>query len=214
MKYLHWDEKTIIDLSEKNISAMYDSGYVFTRLGKGTMQQTRSVRINLQKFELNSENRRIIRKGESIEIEKYSIPYEDYSWKIAKIAKSFYEIKANGTFSANKIKELITTNQNFNTLLIFKENDAPCGYAICYENQSMIHYSYPFYDLKNAPKDMGLIMMNRVIVRAKSQGLSYVYLGSLQRPTDIYKLQFAGLEWFDSKEWSDDIEKAKNLLKE
>ncbi len=191
---------------------MYNCGYLFTRLGKGVMHQTRGVRIDLNKFKPNSENRRVIRKGESVIIEKCPIPYEDYSWEIAKMAKTFYEIKADSAFSANKIKELIISNQNFNTLLIFKENNVPCGYAICYENSSMLHYSYPFYDLETAPKDMGLIMMNKIIVEAKFSGLSYVYLGSLQRPTDTYKLQFGGLEWFDGKEWSNDIEKVREII--
>jgi len=45
------------DFSEKNIAEMYDHGYVFTRIGKGVMHQTRSVRVDLAKFELTSENR-------------------------------------------------------------------------------------------------------------------------------------------------------------
>jgi arginyl-tRNA--protein-N-Asp/Glu arginylyltransferase len=212
MAYLHWNEKTINDSSEKNISDMYNRGYVFTRLGKGVMQQTRSVRIDLKKFKTSSENRRILRKGESVTIEKNSIPYKDYGWEIAKMAKVFYEKKADGSFSANKIKELITSNQNSNAFLTFKENNTPRGYAICYENSSILHYSYPFYDLEKAPKDMGLIMMTKAIADAKSRGLSYVYLGSLQRPADTYKLQFAGLEWYDGKEWTNDIKIIKEIL--
>jgi len=77
----------------------------------------------------------------------------------------------------------------------------------------MLHYSYPFYDLATAPKDMGLGMMIMAIQYAKSAGMKYVYLGSLQRPTDTYKLQFAGLEWFDGETWSRDIEKVKKILK-
>jgi len=41
---------------------MYDHGYVFTRIGKGVMHQTRSVRVDLAKFELTSENRRVLKK--------------------------------------------------------------------------------------------------------------------------------------------------------
>ncbi len=86
------------------------------------------------------------------------------------------------------------------------------GYCIAYANAEMLHYSYPFYDLQSAPKDMGMGMMLEAIEHAKAAGLSYIYLGSLQRPGDIYKLQFAGFEWFDGKEWQTDIEKAKMTL--
>jgi len=208
MEYLHWKEEKLNDNTGETVSRMYDNGFVFTRLDKDIMHQTRSVRINLNKFEISSENRRIMRKGESIIIEKHSIPYSAYNWEIGKLAKDFYDKKANGSFSANKIKELITTADNFNTLYDFSK----LGYAICYENSSILHYCYPFYDLNKSSKDMGLIMMTKVIAEAKTLGLKYVYLGSLQRPNDTYKLQFSGIEWFDGKVWKSDLEEVKKIL--
>jgi len=212
MNYLTWDIKKITDFSDKFVTEMYDRGYVFTRIETGTMHQTRSIRINLKEFSLTSENRRILRKGENISLNKNPIPYVDYSWDIAKIAKDFYDKKTDHAFSANKIKELIAKGCNFNTLLTFTEDTKKHGYAICYENNSMIHYSYPFYDIEKSPKDMGLIMMTKVIADAKFNNISYVYLGSLQRPNDTYKLQFEGLEWFDGEKWSTDQNKVREIL--
>ncbi len=208
MEYLHFKKEKITDFSPENISNKYADGFVFTRIEKGVMHQTRSVRIDLSKFEITSENRRILKKGEEIDMKEFPIPYVDYSWEIGKVAKDFYDTKAGGAFSANKIKEILTTPHNFNTLLSFND----LGYAICYKNDGMIHYSYPFYDLEKSPKDMGLIMMTKSIVSAKEEGLQYVYLGSLQRPTDVYKLQFEGIEWFDGKEWKRDMEEVKEIL--
>lgn len=208
MEYLKWKEEKILDDSSETISRMYENGFVFTRINKGIMQQTRSVRIDLSKFETSSENKRILRKGEKIIIEKNPIPYPKYSWEIGKTAKDFYDKRANSAFSANKIKELLTTNHNFNTLYSFSN----LGFSICYENVNTLHYSYPFYDLEKSPKDMGLIMMTKTIVEAKTLGLKYIYLGSLQRPTDVYKLQFSGIEWFDGKIWKSDLEEVKKIL--
>lgn len=209
MEYLHWKEEKITNFSEKNITNLYNKGFVFTRIDKGVMHQTRSARINLSKFELSSENRRILKKGEGITLVKNEIPYSGYSWEIGKIAKDFYDKKAPDSFSVNKIKELITTPHNFATLLTYSN----LGYAICYENKEMLHYCYPFYDLEKSPKDMGLCMMIKAVVSAKKNGLKYVYLGSLQRPGDVYKLQFEGLEWFDGKRWKKDMEEVKDVLK-
>jgi arginyl-tRNA--protein-N-Asp/Glu arginylyltransferase len=208
MEYLHWKEEKVTLESAESITRMYDNGFVFTRIDVGVMHQTRSVRIDLSAFELSSENRRILRKGEEVIMEKYGIPYSDYSFEIGKMAKDFYDVKANGAFSANKIKELLTTNHNFNSLFSFSK----LGYAICYENSHMIHYCYPFYDIGKSVKDMGIIMMTKVISQAKVNGLKYVYLGSLQRPSDIYKLQFSGIEWFDGKEWKKDLGEVKDIL--
>lgn len=208
MEYLNWKEENIINDSAETITRMYDNGFVFTRLDKGIMQQTRSVRIDLSKFEITSENRRILRKGEKVMLEENLIPYPKYTWEIGKLAKDFYDKKAGGAFSANKIKELMTTSHNFNMLLNFSN----LGYTICYKNSHILHYCYPFYDLEKSEKDMGLIMMTKAIAEAQTQGLKYVYLGSLQRPSDTYKLQFSGIEWFDGKEWSKDLEKVKIIL--
>lgn len=227
MNYLHWNEKTINDFSSKNIAEMYKSGYVFTRIGKGVMQQTRSVRIDLSKFEISSENRRILKKTDGIEMSSFELPIaaDNYDWSIAKLAKDFYDAKFGiNIMSAQKVKEMLIDpmKSNFNILLRYRNNsstDKPgdSGYAICFLSDTLFHYSYPFYDLNSSPKDMGMGMMLRAIIQAKESGKKYIYLGSLQRPTDTYKFQFSGLEWFDggltdSNTWSADFEKVKKIL--
>jgi arginyl-tRNA--protein-N-Asp/Glu arginylyltransferase len=221
MKYLNWNETTITDFSPAFISEMYENGYVFTRIGKGVMQQTRSVRIDLSKFQLTSENRRILSKVPDISLYLTKVPVTDYSYPIGKLAKDFYDTKFGPSImSAQKIKEMLTdpAKSNFNCLLKFEaDKSAPHGYAICYENGSLLHYSYPFYDLKESSKDMGLGMMTKALEWAKSEGKKYVYLGSLQRPSDTYKLQFEGLEWFDggpngSGTWKTGFEEVKKIL--
>ncbi len=208
MEYLHWQEKKLENATEADITAAYNDGFVFTRIGKGVMHQTRSVRIDLSKFELTSENRRILRKIEGVELVGILLPYANYSWEIGKMGKDFYEEKFGpNIMSANKIKEMMTSDVNFNLLLKYGN-----GFTVCYLNSEILHYSYPFYDLKTASKDMGMGMMTKAVVWAKEKGLKYVYLGSLQRPTDTYKLQFEGLEWFNGKEWSTDQEEVKMIL--
>jgi len=215
MKYLSWKEEKITDFSPENISAMYNRGFVFTRLGKGVMQQTRSVRVNLGKFSLTSENRRILKKA-NLGLIPIELPLKDYDFSIGKSAKDFYETKfGHGVMSVQKIKEMLTnrTKSNFNAVLRYSDMNSGSiiGHTICYMNQDILHYSYPFYDLK-ASKDTGLGMMTTAVNFAKDQGLKYIYLGSLQRPTDTYKLQFEGIEWFDGKEWKTDMEEVKKIL--
>ncbi|NCO05048.1 MAG: hypothetical protein GW939_02775 [Candidatus Magasanikbacteria bacterium] len=223
--YLHWNQQTIQDFSEKNITAQYNDGYVFTRVGKGHMDQTRSVRIDLSQFELSSENRRILRKTEELAVHTIALPHQNYHWSIGKLAKDFYENKfGEGTFSANKIKELLTTEEsNFNTLLQYiisndpldndKYHEQNVGYAICYQNKNIFHYSYPFYNLSpTLYASLGMGMMIRAIQHATQAGKQYIYLGSAQRPGDTYKCQFKGLEWFNGKQWQTDLTLLKELL--
>ena len=93
MNYLHWDQKTIDDFSDQNIEKLYSEGFVFTRLGRGVIQQTRSARINLEKFQPTSENRRILKKVSDLTLELSGLPLKEYDWNIGKLAKDFYDSK-------------------------------------------------------------------------------------------------------------------------
>ncbi|MBN1331992.1 hypothetical protein JW978_03855 [Candidatus Dojkabacteria bacterium] len=236
MKYYKTDEKEVDGLTGKEIEELYDDGYVLTRIGK--LQQTRSLRIDLSVFEPSSENRRVLRKAEELEMLSFDLPLPDNStnWKVHSLGKVFYKEKFDDAgFSANKIRELLLTKQNkFNKLFVFYQNNQlpnnvaaesidhskTLGYVICYMTESILHYCYPFYDLMNSGSfPIGMAMMLEAIIWAKEQNLKYIYLGSFTRPADRYKLQFKGLEWFDSairKEkdgqlWSKDLDKLKTL---
>jgi arginyl-tRNA--protein-N-Asp/Glu arginylyltransferase len=215
MTYLNWDTKIITDFSSEAIEKMYDAGYVFTRVDRGVMNKTRSFRIDLAKFEMTSENRRIAKKSENISLKTEKVPYEKYDWKIGKLAKDFYEKRA-AQFSANKIKELLTDKDasNFNKLLVYSDLEKKViGYAICFETKNISHYSFPFYidDPREPSRGLGLMII--AMERAKSLGKKFIYLGSLQRPSDTYKLQFKGSEWFDGEKWTTAIEPLKGILK-
>jgi len=235
--YLKWEEKKIADYSDKNINDLYNRGFIFTRTGKGNTYKTRSVRVDLDKFELSSENKRILRKTEELDLEVKPVPYLDYSWKIGKLGKGFYEEKfGKGTFSANKIKELLTDEEksNFNKLFIYchserseestdpssqapqDDNDAnskSIGYCVCYENNNILHYSYPFYNQNINNPNIGMGMMTRAVEWAKANGKKYIYLGSASSSKSLYKFQFKGIEWFDKEDgWTSDIQKLKACL--
>src|SRR3989344_3947784 len=93
--YLKWAEERITDWSETNVERMYGRGFVFTRLGKGVMQQTRSLRVDLSKFELSSENRRVLARTSELGIMNYELwnGTFKYDWRIGKMAKDFYDTK-------------------------------------------------------------------------------------------------------------------------
>jgi arginyl-tRNA--protein-N-Asp/Glu arginylyltransferase len=215
MSYLNWDTKIITDFSTKNIESLYDQGYVFTRVDRGILNKTRSLRIDLSHFEASSENRRVLRKSEHLTLTVHDIPYTEYSWEIAKLAKDFYAT-LGADFSANKVRDILTTeNLHFNKLLVYTDtrDNSIVGYAIAYESDNLLHYSYPFYIEKKEEPSRGLGMMMLAINYAKDSGKKYIYLGSLQRPTDTYKLQFKGMEWFDGEKWQFDTAPLKDILK-
>jgi arginyl-tRNA--protein-N-Asp/Glu arginylyltransferase len=217
MAYLNWSTQIVKELSPQNIENMYDQGFIMTRIDKGIMNKTRSFRIDLNDFEMSSENRRILRKAESLKFDVYTIPYADYSWKIGKLAKDFYEKFGDNVFSANKTREILTNPEksNYNRLFIFTDSrdSSAIGFVVAVETPNMLHYSYPFYVEDPRESSRGLGMMTMAIQWAKNHGKKYIYLGSLSRPTDTYKLQFKGGEWFDGEQWKTDMEPLKEILK-
>jgi arginyl-tRNA--protein-N-Asp/Glu arginylyltransferase len=221
--YFSWKKTQIEDFSEKEISKQYSDGFVFTRLGKGIMNQTRSLRIDLSKFKLSSENRRVLRHTSELSINSslLPVPLNEYDFKIQKLAKDFYTGRfGEKLFSANKVKELLTSEQksNYNLFLNFTigEGVEPMGYCICYSNSTLLHYCYPFYNYTQYGNNYGMSMMLNAILYAQSQKLKYFYIGSATRKSDKYKLDFEGLEWFDGEKsvWSQDIEKVKDIIKD
>ena len=136
------------------------------------------------------------------------------------MGKDFYAKKfGDKTFSAQKIKELIANKDEtgFNRLFIYNLESSPIGYCICSETKNILHYCYPFYQLQITHyklPNLGMGMMLKAIAWAKERGKKYIYLGSAQRPGDIYKLQFNGLEWFDGKIWKNNLDELKNIIKQ
>lgn len=215
--YFKTDQKILTELSEFNITELYAKGYVFTRVSKGLFNQTRSLRIDLSKFQLSSENRRVLKKVPDLKCELVNLPYSDYSWEIHKLGKDFYTIKfGDGTMSAAKIKELFLEmdKSNMNGCFKYSLGGLAVGYALSYLNNSIVHYAYPFYDL-NIQKDLnlGMSMMISAILWAKNHGKDYFYLGSVVDAKSKYKLQFEGLEWFNGNNWEINIEALKELIK-
>lgn len=215
--YYKTDQITLRDLSQNSIEKKYADGYVFTRINKGIMNQTRSLRIRLSEFELSSENKRVLKHIEGLKVTTQALPlsFEDYDWEISKLAKYFYDTKfGSHTFTVNKARELLTNpfKSNYNSLLTYSFDSKKVGYAICFETGKILHYAYPFYDLTQFNNNYGMGMMLLAIQKAKDDRKTYIYLGSATKPADKYKLQFKGLEWSNGRIWSTDLEELKETI--
>jgi arginyl-tRNA--protein-N-Asp/Glu arginylyltransferase len=236
IEYFSTGEKTLQNPTDDEINAHYDQGFVFTRVAKGHMNQTRSLRIDLAKFSLTSENRRILRKSENLSMTVNQLPLTNYTWEIHKLGKDFYTTKfGDNVMSASKIKEMFNDMEKSNMNYVFSyRTTSPdltsfghplhqrwrgaggeVGYCLAYINKEVVHYAYPFYDLNIAKElPLGIGMMTKAINWAKENGKKYIYLGSVTTPESKYKLQFEGLEWYDAdkNEWNIDLEVLKNIL--
>jgi arginyl-tRNA--protein-N-Asp/Glu arginylyltransferase len=214
--YFKTDEKLIDYQNEGLVNNYYANGYLFGRIQPGFIYQTRSLRLDLNQFSPNSENRRILNKfkTEEVKFEQIELPIVNrYNWEIHKLGKDFYSSKfPDEDFSASKIKDLVTQPNHFNTLLSYRSELKQIGYAISYQSSSSLHYCYPFYDLTIPINNLGMYMMLQAILWAQMHGKKYCYLGGATRAADKYKLQFSGLEWWQGSAWNKDISQLKEIL--
>ncbi len=145
------------DLTQDQVSINYSLGNKFNRIAKGNFSKDNVVRINLSKFSISSENRRILNKFNQVEITIESIPLEKYNWAIPKLYHDFYFNKfGKKIFSVNRVKDILNGSLNFNSLLNFSFQGQIYGYCIIYINSELIHYSYPVYNLELINTNFGI----------------------------------------------------------
>ena len=175
----------------------------------------RQVRVNLGHFELSSENRRILRKGEGIHVDL--VPREKFDYTEAR--RKFFKHYADAKFGAD-VMTLERLDSLFSTpiishLLVFTDSKtgAEIGVATLYlEGNALAYYYYAFYDLNYANRSLGMFMMTSAAELFASRGLRHLYLGTCYSDRALYKTQFAGVEFFNGFRWSGNLEELKFML--
>lgn len=175
----------------------------------------RQIRVDLGKFELSSENRRILRKGEGINVEL--VPREKFDYTPAR--REFFRTYAAARFSKDTMsyERLDTMFQSpvVSHLLVFTDakTGAEIGVALLYlEGGTLAFYSYAFYDLNYFNRNLGMFMMTSAAELFAARGCKHLYLGTCYSERALYKTQFAGGEFFNGFRWSQDWEELKFLL--
>ncbi len=193
-------------------SEIYEKGFLATRIKKDFYYLTRNLRINLENFSLTSENRRILKKVEDIELESKDLKNFEFNYEISKLAIDFFKTKfSKNIITTQKLKWLFS-GEFFTNVLVYKIKDETIGYCIVMENDEFLHYAYPFYKAELLNQNIGMAMMIKAIEYAKEKNKKNIYLGTVYTKDSLYKLQFKGMEWFDGEGWNDEIDTLKSLI--
>ena len=110
---------------------------------------------------------------------------------------------------------LIIDRKNYNRTYIFSIKNKIIGYVLAYENTSIIHYWFSFYDTKYLNEfPIGKFMMEHLVYHAKKIGKKYMFLGTCYGEKALYKVRdFKGIEFYDGNKWIKDNKILKNLCK-
>lgn len=178
----------------------------------------RSLRIDLSKFTDSSENRRINRKIEPLDITFQIIPKKDFDTKDPSFRKFCLDY-ANGRFSMGGMSEerfdFVLSKKTASHIFVFKSEGKIIGYIISYLDKDILHYWFSFFDTDYLQQySLGKWMMWAAIDWAKSNNLKYTYLGTAYNPKALYKVRdFKGAEFFDGNGWNTDIKTLKHWCK-
>ncbi len=207
---------------QEELQEIYRQGFLpYTgdiRHAQDTFYLARSLRVNLQEFSSSSENRRVNRKAEPLEINMEIHPKEEFDWQDAafrEFCSAYAEERfAGGSMDSERLAHVLN-REMLTHIISFRSHDKTYGYVFAAMEKDMLHYWFSFYDTNYMRShSLGKWMMWKVIDRAQQQGLNYVYIGTCYREKSLYKVRdHKGAEFFDGQKWNRDIELLKSLCK-
>jgi arginyl-tRNA--protein-N-Asp/Glu arginylyltransferase len=175
----------------------------------------RQIRVRLDRFQLSSENRRVIRKGEGISyrlVARADFEFTD-QWKI--FCKSYADQKFGIDVMSDERLSLLFQAPIISHLLVFTDSQTgqDIGLITLYlESPTLAYYYYAFYDLGYFKRNLGMYMMTSTVAEMAARKIAFVYLGTCYHRNALYKTQFQGAEFFNGFRWSENMEELKFLL--
>ena len=210
--YQVWLLKEAGDEAEK----IYENGFLPIRSIPNVYYLARSIRVDLEKFEQSSENRRILRKTEGFESDLVPISEFNYTPQIQKFCKDYLAKKfGQESITAAGIKSIFKSGI-YNYVFVWKERKTQkeIGYAVSFISPSFVQYAHAFYDLRYFEQSLGARMMLEAVNWAKESNKKYIYLGTCYEKNALYKTEFKGVEFFNGFRWSQNLEELKELVRD
>jgi arginyl-tRNA--protein-N-Asp/Glu arginylyltransferase len=195
---------------------MFDAGFLPSSRNLDRFYLCRHVRVDLRKFKLSSENRRVLRKGEGIQFQLVPRAQFDFTPERRAAFKAYADIKfGKDTMSLARLDSLFDSPL-ISHLLVFTDTQTgqEVGTATLYlEGDALAFYYYAFYDLNYFQRNLGIFMMTSAVTEFARLGTRHLYLGTCYSENALYKTQFGGAEFFNGFRWSHNLKELKYLLK-
>jgi arginyl-tRNA--protein-N-Asp/Glu arginylyltransferase len=195
---------------------IFDAGFLPSSRNLDRFYLCRQVRVNLGKFKLSSENRRILRKGDGIEVKIVPRAKYDYTTERRQFFKTYADIKFGKDVMSFERLDSLFNSPIISHLLVFTDvkTGVEIGVASLYaEGKDLAYYYYAFYDLNYYARNLGMFMMTSAVALFSERGFKHLYLGTCYSQTALYKTQFGGSEFFNGFRWSGDLDELKFIIK-
>jgi len=195
---------------------LFNQGFLPSSRSLDRFYLCRQVRVDLANFKPSSENRRILRKGDGIDAQLVPRAGFDYTPARRQFYKTYADIKFGKDVMSFERLDALFASPIISHLLVFTDarTGAEVGTATLYiEGGELAYYYYAFYDLTYYARNLGMFMMTSTVMRLAETGLRFLYLGTCYSRNALYKVQFAGGEFFNGFLWSVNLDELKFLLR-
>lgn len=178
----------------------------------------RSLRVNLNTFKINSENRRIFKQLDHETLEHSVLKTSEVleNPELINFCQNYTKERfQGGAMDLERMKHVFQWNNN---LLFhrFDYNGELVGLILCMESGKTRHYWFSFFSLSpDQPRALGKYLMTKMIKLSQDEKLDNIYLGTCYGPHSLYKARdFNGMEFFDGSQWNNSLSELKIRCKE
>ena len=196
-------------------AAIFTAGFLPAAHNLERFYLCRQIRVALEKFELSSENRRVLRKGGGLNVTLVPRAQFDYTPARRQFFKSYADARFGADVMSFERLDSVMAGRVCSHLLVFTDGatGAEVGVAVLYlEGEELAYYYYAFYDLSHPLRSLGMFMMTSAVELFAGRGCRHLYLGTCYSDSALYKTQFAGVEFFNGYRWSSQLAELKYLL--
>ena len=201
--------------ADETAADLFNLGFLPSSRNLDRFYLCRQVRVDLRKFRLSSENRRILRKGDGIALRLVPRAEFEYTPDRRRFYKTYADIKFGKDVMSYERLDSLFASPIISHLLVFTDTakSAEVGTATLFLEGGIAYYYYAFYDLNYYSRNLGMFMMTSAIAHFAKAGMAHLYLGTCYSRNALYKTQFAGAEFFNGFRWSDDLAELKFIIR-
>ncbi len=183
---------------------------------KNTYYMARSCRINLEKFAISSENRRVQKKILPNTLIKSKHTAQEYIKDepfLHFCIEYFSKKHGGGIFSKERLQFVLSFSKEVNVIKYTNQHGDAKAYVIESEGKNVAQYWFAFYDLNAALPSFGVWLMLDCIIAANTKKLKYYYLGTIYGEKALYKTNFNALEYWNGNSWLKNTVDLKTLAR-
>ncbi|NND04982.1 MAG: GNAT family N-acetyltransferase [Saprospiraceae bacterium] len=203
---------------QEELPRIYEQGFLpysaNTQIRGELFYLARSLRVDIDRFQDTSENRRVQRKIAELDITVSCHPKVQFL-ETHKTFESFCLAYANERIgdhlSVQRFQYICNLETGTHVFNFQSQTLGDVGFVLAAIEGKMLHYWFSFFNVElMRSHSLGKWMMWYVINWAKEQDLEKVYLGTCYGSKSLYKVRdHKGLAFFDGTSWNTDVKLLK-----